>query len=75
MLINSNVFRASGTSGFFYLQLTGICFTIFEIKHKIGCYRLPNHRRDAHRIFFRCFVLDLKIKTCPNGPIFGYVTP
>ena len=34
----------------------------FEMKPKIGCYRLPTHRSDAPRKFFRWSLLILKTK-------------
>ena len=39
--------------------------SVFKIKRKIGCYRLPTHKRGAHREFFCSSLLILKSKFWP----------
>ena len=46
--------------------LHGLFFSsVFEIKRKVGCYRLSTHRRSDHRKFLSSSLLILKSKFWP----------
>ena len=50
--------------------VTEFCLSyIFEIYSKIGSYRLPTHKRSAHRKFYQYSLLIWKLKFWPNNPI------